>query len=417
MTTNIQFLIINLISFGFSTFMLYAFLKPNHYFKYGLMIYSAIFVLLFFIQLVILPSPDPLLGCCWILPFYLFSLSCFQCSTKESIAAPLVNSCLFSTFFLSSMVLFHLTQAVFFPESSASADFIVFIILEILSSLASLWIMQRFSFWKSLPWWILIPCFVIFFILSNANVLVNVTLENNFVLCLITLIFANMLIVLLVWFFFEKKKRLSRSIAYIQSQQKLQLEYYFALCIERESLIAFQKESIQQVHRLQQICTSNNREEAIALLDSISERMQPGYLLMSTQNDAVDILLQNKFRLAKAQNCHLVSSLLLENSSSIDDIDLVCILANLLDNALLACQSGDTIQVSGVAQKGLLVLEVHNPFHGQQLPKRFDLPCLTANGHGSGLSSVQHTASKYGGLLSLSHNGDIITAQVTLELQ
>lgn len=411
-----QIFIANLISFGFSIAMFCVCLKPNHYFKYGFTLYLSVFFLTFFIQLVVLPAPDPILGCFWIIPHYLFSLSCFQCSAKDAIAAPLTYSCCSSALFLLSTLLLNALQTAFFPDISSNAYFFCILILMILVFFASLALVSHFTFWRILPWWLLLPCFLLFVAESFGHALVDDTFSNRTALGFSALIFSNMLIILSIWVLFEKKRHLSRHIAYIQEQQKLQLEYYSSLCAEHDALIAFQKESIQQIHTLQQACTAPNPADADTLLHSIHQKMQKNYLLVPTHNNAVDALLQNKFHLAETKGCHLLSSLVLKNDLAIDCMDLICILANLLDNAISACSPRDTIQISGVAQKGLLILEVRNPDHGQKLPKQFQLPHLKANGHGSGLSSVEHTAEKYGGQLSLlSHNG-IVTARVTLEL-
>ncbi len=416
MMENFQLFIINLFSLGFTTCMLYACLKPNHYFKYGFTIYLSIFFLTFFIQLVILPVPDPILGCLWIIPHYLFSLSSFQCSAKDAIAAPLTYSCYTSAFLLLSTLLLNTLRTAFFPAISSNTYFFFFLILVILSSCASLILVYHFTFWRILPWWLVLPFFILFVADSFGHAFVDIRFQNSTFLVFSALIFVNMLISLFIWALFEKKHRLSRHIAYIQHQQKLQLEYYSSLCSERDALIEFQKESIQQIHSLQQACTAPDPANANTLLHSIHQKMQKNYLLLPTQNHAVDALLQNKFHLAEAKGCHLLSSLVLKNDLEIDSMDLICILANLLDNAIFACSPGDTIQISGVAQKGLLILEVRNPYHSQKLPKQFQLPHLKADGHGSGLSSVQHTAEKYGGQLSLLPHNGIVTARVTLEL-
>lgn len=413
---NIQFFIINLVSFGLTTGMLYICLKPNHYFKYGFTIYLSIFLLIFFIQLVVLPVPDPILGSLWIIPHYLFSLTSFECSPKDAIAAPLTYNCYISVLLLLFTLLLNTLQSVFSPAISPNAYFFFFLIALILSSCASLTLVYHFTFWRRLPWWLLVLCFILFAADSMAHTFVDVRFQNNTFLVFSALIFANMLISLFIWVLFEKKNRLFRHIAYIQSQHKLQLEYYSSLCSERNALIAFQQESIQQIHALRQVCATSNSADAYTLLHSICQKMQKNYLLVPTQNHAVDALLQNKFHLAETKGCHLLSSLILKPDLSIDSMDLICILANLLDNAIFACNAGDTIQISGVAQKGLLILEVRNPYHSQNLPKQFQLPHLKADGHGSGLSSVQHTAEKYGGQLSLFPRDGVVTARVTLEL-
>ncbi len=205
MIEPIPLLISNLISFGFSIAMFCVCLKPNHYFKYGFTLYLSVFFLTFFIQLVVLPAPDPILGCFWILPHYLFSLSCFQCSAKDAIAAPLTYSCCSSALFLLSTLLLNALQTAFFPDISANAYFFCILILMILVFSASLALVSHFTFWRILPWWLLLPCFLLFVADSFGHALVDDTFSNRTALGFSALIFSNMLIILSIWVLFEKR--------------------------------------------------------------------------------------------------------------------------------------------------------------------------------------------------------------------
>ena len=416
MTGSLQYLVVNFISFCFAVCMLCICLKPNHYFKYGFLLYLASFVLIFCIQLVILPEPDLILGCLWVIPHYLFSLSCFQCSVKESIAAPLTYSFCYGVLFIISQLLLNQVDTLFPAVLTGNGRFWISLFAVLLSGCAALSIMCHFTFWRRVPWWLLIPFFLVFLLSSFGYALVDAGFRNNDSMMFLLLLFLNALFFSAVWTFFQKKRRLHRQISYIEEQQRMQLEYYEVLCSERDALIAFQKRSLQQVHSLQQVCTASAPAYVSSLLQSFCRTMKKDYLLVSSHDQAIDALLQYKFHIAQEKNCRLFSSLVLDDISGVDKMDLVCILGNLLDNAISSCDAGDSVQVSGAAQKGLLALEVCNPYHGQVLPKQFRLPHLRENGHGSGLASVQHTAEKYGGQLSLrSHNG-MVTASVTLVL-
>lgn len=84
--------------------------------------------------------------------------------------------------------------------------------------------------------------------------------------------------------------------------------------------------------------------------------------------------------------------------------DLCALFANALDNAIEACAALDAgsrqIELSARAAKGILAVEVRNPFGGQLsggLPKTTK---QDAANHGYGLRSIQEIA-KYGGSMEI----------------
>lgn len=85
--------------------------------------------------------------------------------------------------------------------------------------------------------------------------------------------------------------------------------------------------------------------------------------------------------------------------------DLCALFANALDNAIEACAALDAgsrqIELSARAAKGILAVEVRNPFGGQLsggLPKTTK---QDAANHGYGLRSIQEIAKKYGGSMEI----------------
>ena len=99
----------------------------------------------------------------------------------------------------------------------------------------------------------------------------------------------------------------------------------------------------------------------------------------------------------------------------LSDPDAVSIYANLIDNALAACRAGETVHVNGIVRQGVAVLEVRNPAHeGEALPSAFRRPLQPGRRRGIGLASVQRTAGRYGGALTLRTEGGSVVARVVL---
>ena len=79
--------------------------------------------------------------------------------------------------------------------------------------------------------------------------------------------------------------------------------------------------------------------------------------------------------------------------------DLVTLLANLLDNAIEACEKLDTIQFKMVLEEGQLILSVRNPVNTPVQIKNNMIVTSKKDSlhHGIGLSNVDAVIKKYGG--------------------
>ena len=87
----------------------------------------------------------------------------------------------------------------------------------------------------------------------------------------------------------------------------------------------------------------------------------------------------------------------------VDDVELYCLLVNLLDNAIEACEKLDcnkVIRLKLVKEKQQMVLSVQNPVAVPVEIKNNDIQ--TGKGdkknHGIGLKNIQMVLDKYGGI-------------------
>ena len=111
---------------------------------------------------------------------------------------------------------------------------------------------------------------------------------------------------------------------------------------------------------------------------------------------------------------------ILSEFESISDMDIGILLANLLDNAIEACEKNiktSEITVKTWTEAGYYFLEICNTVESDVLG---DNPYLETNKidsefHGVGLRSVRDIVNKYDGMMSFKQKGNIFHVYVSLE--
>lgn len=103
----------------------------------------------------------------------------------------------------------------------------------------------------------------------------------------------------------------------------------------------------------------------------------------------------------------------------VEGTDLCVILENLLENALEAAREmpdGERqVSLSVRLAGGALLITVENPYRGEVLVDlRGRIRSRKTGDHGIGLLSVERTAEKYAGTVSVSHEGGIFRVSVML---
>lgn len=119
-----------------------------------------------------------------------------------------------------------------------------------------------------------------------------------------------------------------------------------------------------------------------------------------TENEIIDAIVNQKCWKAKNKSTYIVPIMNNIPKLSIDDHDLVAILANLLDNAIEACEhvSGErVIQLKLVLNEDNLVISVRNPVEKElQIVDGTIISSKDDNQHhGYGMRSVQRALEKY----------------------
>lgn len=420
MLVSLQGFIINSVALVLSIFALYHLLHPNRFFRFGASCFLLFTLLFIAARYFVFDGSLIFLNTFILIPQLLFILCCFDDPTRDAFAALVSYTFPVSGVFAFSVWSLQLSGITSNPLEVPSWDrFWIFLIccgFLMLGSLLTIFLLKRISVWRKLPSWAvftLTSVYVgttIFWEISNAFIgdFGHMTVFACMVLCV--LLFFTLLI------FVNERAANNRRVLYLECQHQNVIRYYEKLAQENAMISQLRDELAAELCSVQDAC--REPQKAQQLLSKLGETLQKTKSTVSTGNSAVDALLHSKQNLAQEKNCRIDAALSLKENCGIADIDLVCILANLLDNALSAAHEGDIVKAEGTLRAGLLALEVRNPAHGtEQIPERIVFPKVWNREHGIGLASVKHTVQQYNGSFSLAKKEESVIACVVLECQ
>ena len=138
-----------------------------------------------------------------------------------------------------------------------------------------------------------------------------------------------------------------------------------------------------------------------------------------TGNLALDALVNYKYAVATAEGIQMLCRLEVPAELFVNGTDLCVILENLLDNALEAVQNlpGEDRQIILTVRliKGALFITAENPYQGEiTIDSQGKIQSSKIGEHGIGLLSVERTAEKYNGEVTISHENNTFRVTVML---
>ncbi len=163
--------------------------------------------------------------------------------------------------------------------------------------------------------------------------------------------------------------------------------------------------------------TAESLQEAKEQIAKYTEnvKLQPNQqqLLMMDQKIVAGFLYA-KLRRAEQMGIHLnIHFNIPSYKSPCEEVDLVELLGILLDNALEACSSGQSIKLLGEMEGEYLRIELSNPapkMTNEQMQKMFELGYSTKNGkRGFGLHNVKQIAKQYNAKIILKNELNMLT--------
>lgn len=417
MLNAIQYVTLNLMSIVAALIALRILLKPNKYFKVGVVIYLVAAIALFS-HVLVFSRPLEFMRLWWLIPYYLFVFCCFDAPPKTIFAALMFYTHIGNSILLLVCLPWQLIGSIPNPSRVTQVGqlwvFVLFLLVLFGGLLLTALLMRKFTVWQRTPMWGLVLMFIVMLVSMVLSIMADLLIEDVaftsaiVMSSLFMVLFALFVVLISNWY--TDKKRMKGLVL----QRNLQTQYYQTLQANSDSLQQFLGRLTADTEDIRALLHRGRTAQANQRLQTLTRQVYSLKPTLSSGNSTLDAILQSKYSLAMQQNCKLVSTLQLPESCGIKDMDIVSIATNLLDNALHGCAEQDTVYIGGALRNGMLVLEVKNPVHESQRLPRQPFPHITADWHGIGLMSVRHIAELYGGSFTLTSDEKFVTAQVIL---
>lgn len=200
-------------------------------------------------------------------------------------------------------------------------------------------------------------------------------------------------------------------------QTKMQYQYYDQLEQQyRESLSILHDVkkhiwSIEELIRNQEIEKAN---EYTTNLNGIIGSFEMNYF---SDNRMLNIILNDKKRLAEQNNIEFNCTLDNADLNFIDNIDLTTIFANLLDNSIEACmelEGEKCIFVQVGAFNNLVVINIKNTMTNEPIYVGLNMKSTKKNHGGLGIGNVMKVVNKYNGDFNIQREGNLFACNIVL---
>lgn len=172
---------------------------------------------------------------------------------------------------------------------------------------------------------------------------------------------------------------------------------------------------------LKQLAAETGDARILGYLDSMEESSQAALRRFSTGSALLDGILSQKAKDAQDADVAFEAELSAPILKNMNEADLCSLFGNLLDNAIEASrqQPDKNLRYVRVGMRRFanqLSIYIENGFSGE-IRRRDGLPVTTKKGstHGYGLRNVRSIARKYGGGVTLEHEGSMFRATVRLD--
>lgn len=225
------------------------------------------------------------------------------------------------------------------------------------------------------------------------------------------LLAANFILFYLIKDFVRREKE-NRQLCLMQERSRNQLELY-------ESMKNTYQEQRTRVHEfknhvdcIQGLLLEGQEEKVLAYVAGLNENMESHMNYFNTANPIINAVVNQKYRQAREKEIALV--MVLDNLADVrmQEEDLVILLANLLNNAIEACEHLDEeqrlIKFKFVQKLGRTVISIKNPVEKPIKIINNQIKTIKKNKqeHGIGMQNIKNIVEKYKGEgVCTSHDG------------
>lgn len=256
----------------------------------------------------------------------------------------------------------------------------------------------------------LIEFTIILFSIVNLAVMISVITqidsETEYILLLINMAFMLFADIYFLYFarFAEKYNHLKVKIRLLEQQSLLQYEYYTEQEEKYNESVKILHDVNKHLKMIENLYQANENQTAISYAQKISEMLMPLALEEYTNNPILNVLLNDKKKIASFHNIRFNLEVGIVDLSFMEPIEVTTIFGNLLDNAIEACDlvpKNKYIEMKLDKYNDFIAININNS--SMPIEKwHFGKPVSRkGKNHGIGLLNVENVIKKYNGSMVL----------------
>lgn len=225
------------------------------------------------------------------------------------------------------------------------------------------------------------------------------------------------MLLIVKWTSLEAEKR--RVLIAQTTLEKTQNQYLQQQIATLDSLKKFRHDYKAHLFAIDMLLTSGKYDELHQYLLSLHQTHIPEtHLKQFTENEALNILLNQKVATAEKLRIRFQTHIQLSDSGAISASDLISLISNLCDNALEACAvlPDAYIRLDIHPVKAYLMIEISNSCQENilQTNPEFRTKKAHPDQHGMGIRIIRHITQKYSGQYHISCTDNTFTTNILL---
>lgn len=144
-------------------------------------------------------------------------------------------------------------------------------------------------------------------------------------------------------------------------------------------------------------------------IDDKQENINKVPVLIQTDNEIVNMILNNKIMKAYSHNLNVEFEVSLKKEIFINDCDINDLLSNALDNAIDYNIENGNIQIKIIQEEAYIYISIKNSTENKEMLTKKNI-----TDHGFGIKSIKRICNKYNGVMETSLKNTEFTLQITL---
>ncbi|WMJ87929.1 sensor histidine kinase [Anaerocolumna sp. MB42-C2] len=220
--------------------------------------------------------------------------------------------------------------------------------------------------------------------------------------------------------FASENNRLQYENHLFMQQSRMQYQYYDNIEQQYRESLSILHDVKRHIRAIEELYNHKENDTAAEYSKKVRNKLDSFKLNEYTNNRMLNIILNDKIRIAEQEHINFTCKIEEVNLEFIDNIDLTTIFANLLDNAIEACQEMEgekSIIVQVGAFNNLIVISIKNTMKGSLTDIGLNMKSDKKNHSGIGIPNVTKVVSKYNGDFNIQKEGNMFVCSIILSKQ